>query len=322
MDPMLDEVIQWGCEYLLSQGLVLKSNQPEVVQDKPWSYVVRFVTADGFIYLKHTPRLIALEAEITQILYDQFHAEVPDIIAHNKELDCFLMKDAGRPLRDVLKNKFSAELLCKAIQQFTAIQLNVSDHLDIFLNIGVPDWRLDKIPDLFDKFLDQKDILMKDGLSENEISELKNLLPKITDLCQKLSGYSIKPSIVQPDFHDNNLLIDEISQKITLIDLGEITISHPFFSLITCLYQVKKHHGLADNDKAYQQIIDACLQNFINMESKENLLEAFLLAQILWYVYGALAGDRLLKACGAEKLMQFQPGRLVVDLKKLVIITR
>ncbi len=317
---MMDEVIQWSCHYLLSRGMILKSHQPEVVQDKPWSYVVRFETTDGYIYLKHTPKLIALEAEITQILHDQFHASVPEIIAHNPELSCFLMKDAGRPLREILKKKFDVNLLCQAIQLFTSIQIHVSDHLETFLDIGVPDWRLDKIPDLFEQFLMQKNLLIKDGLTENEISELKNLLPAISTACKKLASYSVKPSIVQPDFHDNNLLINDLSGKITLIDLGEITISHPFFSLLTCLHQVKKHHGLTENDKKYQEIIAACLQNFINVESKENLLEAFSYAKTLWLVYGALAGDRLMKACGEEKLQLFQPGRLVESLKQLLSV--
>ncbi len=37
-------------------------------------------------------------------------------------------------------------------------------------------------------------------------------------LCKTLSDYAIKPTLVQCDFHDNNILIDEVSQKITFID--------------------------------------------------------------------------------------------------------
>jgi hypothetical protein len=48
------EVVQWGGEYLLSYGYTLRSDSPENVQNTPWSYVVRFITSKGFIYLKHT----------------------------------------------------------------------------------------------------------------------------------------------------------------------------------------------------------------------------------------------------------------------------
>lgn len=39
----------------------------------------------------------------------------------------------------------------------------------------------------------------------------------------------------------DNILINDKTQNITFIDLGEIVISHPFFSLIGCLRQTKKH---------------------------------------------------------------------------------
>ncbi len=202
------EIAEWALEALSSHGYTLKNNLPEDVKDTPWSCVVRFETTDGYIYLKQTPKLLGLEASITQILHDQFHASVPKVIAHNAELDCFLMKDAGRPLREVLKKQFDAALLCKAIDQFTSLQLAVADHVDIFLEIGVPDWRLDKLPGLYQQLLSKKDLLIADGLSEREIIELTTLIPKISNVCQKLSGYSIKQSLVQPDFHDNNILIE------------------------------------------------------------------------------------------------------------------
>jgi len=133
-DNLNKRIIQWGCKCLLSRGYTLKNKLPENVQNTPWSYVVRFVTSDGYIYLKHTPALLALEAVITRILQEQFHASVPEIIAHNAQLNCFLMKDAGMPLRQILKKQFDAALLCKAIDQFTSIQLVVTDHINTFRN--------------------------------------------------------------------------------------------------------------------------------------------------------------------------------------------
>jgi len=316
----MEKFIDWGKEYLLSHGYTLKNNLPENVKNTPWSCVIRYTTSDGNIYLKHTPNLLALEASIIQILHEQFHAFVPEVIAHNAELHCFLMKNAGRPLREVLKQQFDAALLCKGINQFTSMQLAVADHLNAFLEIGVPDWRLDKLPDLYMQLLSQKEILIADGLSEKEISELEKLLPKVSDLCRKLSSYSIKQSIVQPDFHDNNMLIDDISQNITHIDLGEIVISHPFFSLITCLKQAKRHHALTDEDDAYLQLTDACLINYMAFDSKDNIVEAFKIASVLIFIYGALSDYRLLKACDKARFTEsFQRhGRPGVSLKEFM----
>lgn len=297
-------------------------NEPLVdvttIVETPWSSVLKINTGRKFVYLKRVPELIALEANIIHILHDTFHASVPSIIAHNAELNCFLMEDAGKSLRGMLKQKFDTGLLCKAIEQFTELQLAVADRVDVFLEIGVPDWRLNKLPDLYKKIISQKDLLMDDGLSKTEIDALERLSPRVANLCQKLSDYAIKQTIVQPDFNDNNTLIDDTCQNITIIDLGEISISHPFFSLLNCLHQVKKHYAFTENEGTYFRIKEACLKNYMNFESKKNVLDAFETAHVLWFVYNALANDRLMEACGKEKLMPFQSGKRSGTLKSFI----
>lgn len=314
------KIIQWGCDYLSSHGYTLINHLPEEVQSTPWSYVIRYVTTDGFIYLKHTPELLALEAAVIQVLHDKFHISVPNVIGHNAELNCFLMKDAGMSLRKILKQEFDVILFCKAIHQFTSMQLAVADDINIFIDMGVPDWRLEKLPDLYIQLLSQKDILLKDGLSKKEINDLEKLIPTVIDLCKKLSVFPIKQTIVQPDFNDNNTLISEISRKITIIDLGEIAISHPFFSLINCLEQAKKHHGLTENDNSFMQLMDACFTNYMIFGSKKTLLEAFKIARILFFIYGALGNYRLILACDKAKFTSsFQRhGRPSVPLKEFI----
>lgn len=320
-DKLQKEIIQWGYNYLSLHGYTLKNNLPEDVQNTPWSYVVRFATSEGYIYLKHMPDLLALEPIITQVLHDQFHASVPDVIANNAELNCFLMKDAGRPLREILKKQFDAALLCKAIDQFTSIQLAVADHVNLFLDIGVPDWRLNTLPDLYEQLLLQKAILIEDGLSELDISKLEMLRTKVFNLCEKLSSYSIKETIVQCDFHDNNILVNDTSRIITMIDLGEIVISHPFFSLIGCLKQAKFHHALTDEDDAYRRLMDAGLKNYRTSESKRYLLDAFSIAHTLWFVYEALAQYRLRLACDEARFMAVQRyGKLSGRLKEFMAV--
>lgn len=313
------EIIQWACAYLSAHGYTLKSITPENVKNTPWSYVVRFATSDGYIYLKHTPNLLALEATITQILHHQFHACVPEVIAHNEALNCFLMKDAGTPLREILKKQFDTDLLCKAIYQFTSIQLAVADHVNIFLAIGVPDWRLDKLPDLYQQLLAQKELLKADGLTETEVNELEKLLPKVCNLCKELSDYAIPETIVQCDFHDNNLLVDTLSQNITIIDLGETVISHPFFSWVGCLQQIKFHYALTEKDDAYLQLKNACFKNHTAPQSKNHLSDAFAIAQRLWFIYESLAQHRLMIACDKARFTSFQRhGKLRDRLKEFI----
>ncbi len=314
---MNKEAVQWAYKILRSHGYALKTSLPEKVQHTPWSYVIRFETSKGCIYLKQTPPALALEAKIIQILHDQFQASVPKIIAFNAELNCFLMKDAGKSLREILKQTFDKALVCRAIDQFTSLQIAASESVDVLVDGGVPDWRLSNFPDLYREVISDKDLLVADGLSEIEISELDTLIPKISTLCGKLSTYSINQTIVQPDFNDNNTLIDEISNTITIIDLGEIVISHPFFSLLNFLYQMKKHHALTEEDEAFIKIKNTCLTPFMNFESKENVSDAFSTAKRLWIIYWILANYRLMLACDKEKILSVLRGRLSHSFREL-----
>ncbi|MDF1796534.1 MAG: aminoglycoside phosphotransferase family protein [Coxiellaceae bacterium] len=314
---------QWGYEQLLSLGYVLKNKTPEIVQQTPWSYVVRFKTNDGLVYLKQMPEQLSLEAEITKILHDQFDAPVPVVLAPNDQLHCFLMKDAGVALRSLLKNTFDVDLFCKAINQFAEVQLAVADHAKIFLDIGVPDWRLDKLIDLYAQLLCQNDILIADGLAENEITDLQKLLPTVSALCDKLSSYAIQPTLVQCDFHDNNILVNESTHAITFIDLGEIVIAHPFFSLNGCLWQARKHHGLTSDDEAYKQLLVAGLKPFEKFETMPRLLEALELVNRVWLMYGALAQYRLRLACDQAAFLSYQQhGKLAGALKEFLATCR
>lgn len=309
----------WGREYLLSHHYVLIENSIETVQHTPWSTVIRFKTSADNIYLKSMPPALACESAITKMLHDQFHAPVPKIIVINDELNCFLMKDAGIPLRTILKRQFDSELFCKAINAYTVMQLKTVNAIDQFFKIGVPDWRLENFPALYDHLLSEREILSLDGLSEKEIEDFKKLSPKVKALCQQLSAFSIPSTIVQCDFHDNNILIDEKTNAVTLIDLGEIVVSHPFFSLVTCLFQVTRHHGLTEKDVAYQDLVTACLKHYAVYISREELTTAFSCAQKLWCVYEACCQYRLRILCNVTKFLSFQQqGKLADRLREFL----
>lgn len=318
-DHLNQKTLQWGCEKLVSLGFTLKNTAPEKVLETPWSKVSRFETSEGLIYLKSAPEQLALEPLIIDILQRRFHASVPSVLAHNAKLKAFLMKDAGRSLREILKERFDEALLCRAIDQFTSLQLKVAEQVDSLLNIGVPDYRLDKLPTLFMKLISQKELLKEEGLTDIEINTLESLLPKISTLCEKLSDYPVKQTMVQPDFNDNNTLVDDVTGGITMIDLGEIVISHPFFSLHNCLQQIKKHHALKADDAVFIRIKEACLNNFKDLfESETALADAFSVAGKLLNVYEVAFQDRFISACGKENLKSYQHWKLGALLKECV----
>src|SRR5690348_7876949 len=125
-------ILKWATHCLLSKGYSLQ-HSPEIMLETPWSNVIRFSTSKGDIYLKQPAPSISQESKIIQLLADKVHAKVPIVIAINDELHCFLMKDAGQPLRAYLKNEFETNLLCQAIKHYTSMQRSTESHIEPLL---------------------------------------------------------------------------------------------------------------------------------------------------------------------------------------------
>jgi len=264
--------IKWATDFLISQGFSL-SGLPEMVVETPWSNVIRFSTSKEDVYLKETPSALFLEPKIMQLLANQFHSRVPMVMASNNDLHCFLMKDAGLSLRKHLKTEFRPDLLYQCIKQYTTIQRLAENNIDDFLELEVPDWRLDKLLALYDQLINQTELLKADGITNEELQLLHDLSPNISEQIELLSQYQIPETLVQPDFNTNNTLFDPYSKKMTLIDLGEIVITHPFFSLHNFLLQATIHHGVKEMDQTYYQLQNAYFENWFEFATKKQLLE-------------------------------------------------
>lgn len=280
----------WATNFLLSNGYSIEGT-PENVLSTPWSQVMRFPTSKGNIFLKQTPSATFLSSEpnIIRILFEQFHASVPEIIASNDDLHCFMMKDAGQPLRDTLKVKFDPELLCKAIKQFGAILRSTEKHVETFLQLGVPDWRLDKLPSLYDAIIEQTDFLIAEGLTNQELQTLKSLSTQFQENCKLLSEFKIPDTLGYHDFNDKNTLFDPLTQKMTFTDWGECAIIHPFFSLYNCVELSLVHHGVKEGDATYLLLQEACMQNWLSDFSKKDLIEILTVMKKVRPFYGVLA---------------------------------
>jgi hypothetical protein len=156
---MNNSPIPWALSALKNAGYLIQNTIPEKIQDTPWSLVLRFTTAQGFIYLKKVPKALALESDLINILHEQFHAPVPLIIADNPKQHCFLMRDVGIQLHDFFKEGFQAELFIKAMQNYSAMQIKTADKLELFLDRGVPDWRLEQLPKLYQALITKENFL-------------------------------------------------------------------------------------------------------------------------------------------------------------------
>ncbi len=302
------QTLKWATDYLVNHGYTIQSS-PVTVLETPWSIVIRFSTSKGHFFLKKTPPSIPLESLIIQVLSERCHASVVEVVAVNNDLHCFLMKDAGQTLREYLKTDFQPDLLSEAIKQFTAMQRSTEAHLEDLLALGIPDWRLNTLPLHYENIINQAELLTAEGMSEQEIQILHDLRGQFSEQCAMLSQYQIPDTLVQPDCNTNNILIDLKTKKMTFIDLGETAITHPFFSFHNYLFQALKHHGVKEQDQIYNQLQEACFENWLGWATNQQLLEAFILSKKLWPIYGVLAYFRLMNCVDLQALKTFYADR-------------
>jgi hypothetical protein len=126
---------------------------------------------------------------------------------------------------------------------------------------------------------------------------------------QLLSQYHIPETIVQSDFNTNNTLININTKKLTFADLCEIVITHPFFSLHNFLNQAIIHHGLKEQDLLHHQLQDACLENWLELGRKEDILNAFEITKKLWPIYSALTMYRFMNSLDPEAFKSYSANR-------------
>ncbi len=286
--------IKWATDVLSDLNYKIQSVQPMTIQDNAWSFVCRFDTDRGFIFLKVTPPALFIEAQIVKKLDQSFHAPVPKLIAESSELHCFLMLDAGIKLFDYFKNGFEMDILTDAVNAHSVLQIKSIDHIEPFFKMGVPDWRLDKLPMLYQALISEEKLLSEDGLTDAELKKISAASSKLNDFCEQLAKFKLTETFSHADFHDKNILVDPKTKKTTLIDLGEVVITHPFFSLPNCLHRAKENFALSDAQ--YQQLENACLQPWLQFESHDNLKKILALVQQCWPIHAVLGEYRLMQS--------------------------
>lgn len=286
--------IEWAIQQLNVIGYQIHNMMPEIVQQTPWSEVSRFDTNKGFVFLKKVPPSLSIEAKIIRILLEKFHAHVPTLIANNDAEHCFLMQDAGIPLHRFFKDNFQAKILVQIVQEYSEFQLSTIESIDFFLKEGLPDWRLEKLPKLYQDLIEHESLLREDGLNQDELITLKELAPEFTSICEKLSRYKIKDTFGHADFHDKNIVINPQTQKTTMIDLGEVVITHPFFSFLHCLHMAKENFAISDLQ--YDEIKIECFKPWFALESQEHLFEILTLIQQCWSIHAILGEFRLINS--------------------------
>lgn len=304
--------VAWAESTLISEGYVFQGSW-EMVRAMPWSTVSSLNTSKGRVMLKSMARPFSKEMTILQRLEACSQGFATRVIALDETLGCFLMPDAGETLRSVMQKNFYTGCWERAVHMCATLQVATLPYVDKFLKDGVNDWRLDKMPALYGALLQQHDVWLADGLSENELRLLKDKTTSITSWCKELALYDIPETLEHGDFQDNNILLK--GDKLTISDWGDAIITHPFFSCVMCVDSAIRNHNI--NDAAVWQIVLAYLSTWEQFLPLNRLKQAYDVACRLHPVVAALSYIRFYECKDIEQFPEFK-GFAANTIRKLL----
>lgn len=263
----------------------------------PWSAVSRVATNQGWLYLKQMAPLFAHEPQVLRFLHAHIAgAPVPVCLAHESGLRAFIMPDCGTPLRPLLKEQYDAELMQQALQLCARLQQDYIPFRDDLPELGLPDWRLTRLPERLAELLADDELMQAEGIAPAEHNTMTRLLPTVEKLGAALAGCGVPETLEHGDFHDNNVLLQ--GSSLTLNDWGDANLSHPFFSLASCLESAGRNHGLVAGDANYGRLTEGYLDCWLDYADKATLHRALDLALQLRPIHFAINYSRLARNVG------------------------
>jgi hypothetical protein len=275
-----DEAAAWITARLAERGEAVIA---PIEQVRNWSLscVLRARTTTGSAYFKVASELplFVNEPVVVDALSRLYPEHIPAPLAIDAGRRWMLLADFGEPLGSDTPLDAREMLLCA----YGKVQVATANQAEQLLALGCIDRRLDRLVTQIDPLLADLDAQL--GLDAGEIARLHALAPRLKAFCVELAAYRIPPTLVHGDLHGGNTAIR--GGKPIFFDWTDACLSHPFFDLMSLLYQ---------EEAVEMRLRDAYLALWTDYEPPERLLAAWALARPLSAVHQAVSYQSILAA--------------------------
>jgi hypothetical protein len=222
----------------------------ETTHDRPWATVMRVPVAGGVTWFKACAQVQAFEPRLTVDLYARWPDRVTEVLAIDETRRWLLLGDAGVAVGE-RGNPPQAWL--GALPSYAELQKGEMVYTLDHLRHGVPDLRMAALPAGYER-------LVAHGLplARDDVNRLRDYAPRFTELCGALAELGIHESIQHDDLHMKNLYSG--GGKLRIVDWGDSSIAHPFFSLVVTFRFLEEFNHLARDDPWFRRLRDAYLE--------------------------------------------------------------
>ena len=194
----------------MGRGRVDPAGPLEPVSDEPWGEVARVpLRGGGWAWFKACEPARAFEVPLTTALAGRWPDRLPGVLAGDEERGWLLLADAG----ERVGLDADIALWLEALPRYAELQRGETAHVDEHLAKGVPDRRLARFPELYERLL----------AAEPRIERRPELAP----LWEELAAAGIPATIQHDDLHGHNVYAE---RGLRFLDWGDACISHPFLT--------------------------------------------------------------------------------------------
>jgi len=269
----------------------------EAVHERPWATVLRVPVAGGVTWFKACAQVQAFEPRLTAELYARWPDRVTEVLAVDEPRRWLLLGDAGMA---VMERGNPPEVWLEALPSYAELQKGESVYALDHIAHGVPDLRIGALPAGYERLL-----AGQLPLGINDINRLRGYAPRFAELCGVLAELGIEESVQHDDLHMANLYPHD--GRFRVVDWGDSSIAHPFFSLLETFRFLEEFNGLGPDDPWFSRLRDAYLEPW-----GRGLEEAFEIAIHAGWFAHAIAWTRQRDALPAEARPTFDTGFAIV----------
>jgi hypothetical protein len=271
----------WAGDRLAEHGHSV-TGEPEQTHVRPWSTVLRLPTGDGDFWFKANAIGTAHEGPLIEALARCAPGHVLEPLAIDVREGWLLLPDGGATLRAAQGGTTDIAHWEDILSDHAELQRKVAPHADELAELGVPDARPERLPEMRADLLDDAAAVRigrPDGLTEEERSRLRADSGRFARLCAELAAIGIPASVNHDDLHDNNVFVPPRADgHYRFFDWGDASVAHPFAVLLIALRVAADLHGLGPGDPALLRLRDAYLEPWTGEFDRASLVQAVHLA--------------------------------------------
>lgn len=255
-----------------------------IAKDTDLTYVV-WTESDGKrFYAKAVTPISEGEAELTLRLARRHPGLVPEVVAIDVVQGWLLLRDIeGEALREhATLSRYETSL-----RQYAKLQRQETAHVDELLSYGIPDRRPARLKEEIRMYLPE----LCTGLNQEKADAVLALRDELLTMCDELAT-GVPMSLEHGDLHGGNIFWREQADDLCILDWGDATVTHPFFSVRVfwnALYDLLPEDDEVAWYEQIQKMRTVYLTEWEGIAPSDVLWRHLLIAEELGCVYRALS---------------------------------